>query len=78
MLDSKIADICNVSGGGFAGATTAALFLDAFAGEARKGWLHLDLMAWNTRNRPGRPEGGEIMGVRALYRMIADRWAPSA
>jgi leucyl aminopeptidase len=35
-------------------------------------------MAWNTRTRPGRPEGGEIMGVRALYRMIADRWAPSA
>lgn len=73
MLDSKIADICNV-GGGFAGATTAALFLDAFAGEARAGWLHLDLMAWNTRSRPGRPEGAEIMGVRALYRLIAERY----
>jgi leucyl aminopeptidase len=31
-------------------------------------------MAWNTEARPGRPEGGEAMGIRALYRMLEARF----
>jgi len=34
----------------------------------------LDLMAWNTKARPGRPEGGEAMGLRAVYRYLQGRF----
>jgi leucyl aminopeptidase len=27
-------------------------------------------MAWNASNRPGRPEGGEAQGMRALFALI--------
>ena len=38
-------------------------------------WVHIDLMAYNTGSRPGRPEGGEAMGLRALYDLVAARFA---
>ncbi|MFS8035976.1 leucyl aminopeptidase family protein [Xanthobacter sp. AM11] len=72
MLDSKIADTNNVSSGAFAGAITAALFLEKFVGAARS-WLHLDIFAWNPTARPGRPEGGEAQTIRALDALIAER-----
>lgn len=74
MLDSKVADMNNVSGGSFAGAITAALFLQEFVDPGIP-WVHLDLYAWNSRARPGRPEGGEAMAMRALYALIAERAA---
>jgi len=61
-----IADIANASDSTFAGAVTAALFLKEFVPESIP-WAHLDLMAWNTKARPGRPEGGEAMGLRAVF-----------
>ena len=61
MIDSKIADINNSGDSPFAGAITAALFLADFVDPATR-WLHLDIMAWNSRARPGRPEGGEAVG----------------
>lgn len=73
MLDSKIADTNNVSSGAFAGAITAALFLDKFV-SAAKTWLHLDLFAWNPSARPGRPEGGEAQTIRALDALLAARY----
>lgn len=73
MLDSKIADINNVSAGGFAGSITAALFLSRFV-ERAKAWLHLDIYAWNPSARPGRPEGGEAMTIRALYALLKERY----
>nr|WP_238123654.1 MULTISPECIES: leucyl aminopeptidase family protein [unclassified Xanthobacter] len=73
MLDSKIADTNNVSSGAFAGAITAALFLDKFV-SAAKTWLHLDLFAWNPAARPGRPEGGEAQTIRALDALLAARY----
>ncbi|MEX2408533.1 MAG: leucyl aminopeptidase family protein, partial [Rhodovibrionaceae bacterium] len=54
LLNSKLADINNVSSGGFAGAITAALFLQEFVPE-EVAWAHIDLMAWNNAPRPGRP-----------------------
>jgi len=69
LLDSKIADIVNSSSGGYAGAITAALFLQEFV-PAGLAWTHFDLMAWNIRSRPGRPEGGEAMGLRAVYAYV--------
>ena len=73
-LDSKIADINNVSDGPHAGAITAALYLQEFV-EPGVPWAHLDVMAWNTRARPGRPEGAEAQTLRAVYAYIADRFA---
>ncbi|MBX6323244.1 MAG: leucyl aminopeptidase family protein [Rhodospirillaceae bacterium] len=72
MLDSKIADINNVSDGPFAGAIVAALFLQEFVDPGTP-WAHLDLYAWNPKARPGRPVGGEAMGLRALYALIEER-----
>jgi leucyl aminopeptidase len=73
MLDSKIADMNNVSSGAFAGSITAALFLQRFV-ERAKSWLHLDIFAWNPAAKPGCPEGGEAMTVRALYALLKERY----
>jgi leucyl aminopeptidase len=73
MLDSKVADLNNVSSGGFAGSITAALFLRRFV-SAAKAWLHCDIYAWNQTTRPGRPEGAECQGARALYHLLAARY----
>ncbi len=77
MLESKIADINNVGEGSFAGAITAALFLQDFVAKA-KVWAHFDLYAWNARARPGRPVGGEAMAMRALFALLAERYPPHA
>jgi leucyl aminopeptidase len=77
MLDSKVADINNVSESSFAGAITAALFLDEFVDPAIS-WVHIDMMAWNPSSRPGRPEGGEAQGLRALYALICEKAASAA
>ena len=72
MLDSKVADTNNVSTGGQGGAITAALFLRKFV--SAKSWLHLDIFAWNTSAKPGRPEGAECQSARALYALLARRY----
>jgi leucyl aminopeptidase len=74
QIKSKIADIVNSSKEPFGGAITAALFLESFI-EADQQWIHFDLMAWNLRDRPGRPEGGEAMGLLGLFAMIQERYA---
>jgi leucyl aminopeptidase len=73
MLDSKVADVNNVSAGGFAGSITAALFLRRFV-SAAKAWLHCDIYAWNQATKPGRPEGAECQGARALYNLLTARY----
>jgi len=65
-LNSQIADINNNSCDPYGGAITAALFLKEFVPDNIP-WLHFDLMAWNLRPRPGRPQGGEAMGIRTLF-----------
>ncbi|MBI3517361.1 MAG: leucyl aminopeptidase family protein [Proteobacteria bacterium] len=69
LLDSKTADLSSTGDGPHAGAITAALFLSEFV-SADTPWLHLDMMAWNNRARPGRPEGGEPQTLRALYALV--------
>lgn len=68
-LDSDIADLSSTGKGGFAGSITAALFLRRFAAEA-KAWAHFDIYGWNPSARPGRPTGGEMLGARALWRVL--------
>jgi len=72
LLDSKVADINNVSGGTFGGAITAALYLQEFVPDDVP-WAHFDMMAWNNTTRPGRPEGGEAQAARAIFATIEKR-----
>ena len=72
LLDSKVADLNNVSGGAFGGAITAALYLQAFVPDSVP-WAHFDMMAWNSTSRPGRPEGGEAQAARAIFAAIEKR-----
>jgi leucyl aminopeptidase len=76
LLDSKAADLNNVSEGPHAGAITAALYLAEFVAPDIP-WAHIDVMAWNARSRPGRPEGGEAQTLRALYAYVAGCFATS-
>ncbi|MBD0337368.1 MAG: leucyl aminopeptidase family protein, partial [Cyanobacteria bacterium Co-bin13] len=69
MLDSKVADISNISSAPYGGSITAALFLQEFVKPSIP-WIHIDVMAWNLRSLPGRPEGGEAMSMRALFELI--------
>jgi leucyl aminopeptidase len=77
MLKSPVADINNVSDGAFAGAITAALYLQEFVGDATP-WAHIDTYAWNQKSRPGRPEGGEALALRALHALVERRFAGAA
>ena len=72
-LDSKCADLNNVAHNSFAGSIIAALYLAEFV-SATTTWAHLDVMAANPWPRPGRPEGGEATGLRALYAYIRQRY----
>jgi leucyl aminopeptidase len=72
-LNSSIADINNNSTEPYAGAITAALFLKEFVPDHIP-WLHFDLMAWNLRTRPGRPQGGEAMVLRALFAYLENKY----
>ncbi|MBK7144101.1 MAG: leucyl aminopeptidase family protein [Xanthomonadales bacterium] len=69
MLESGIADLANSGPSRHAGAITAALYLQRFV-PPNIPWLHLDTYAWNDNERPGRPRGGEAMGLRAVYELL--------
>jgi leucyl aminopeptidase len=73
-LSSKVADVSNVASHAFAGSIIGALFLQRFVSPGTN-WAHLDLYAWSPRDRPGRPVGGQAQGIRALYRLIEQRYA---
>ncbi len=72
-LASKIADLSNVASTPFAGSIIAALFLKRFV-PSTTDWVHIDLYAWNGKDRPGRPVGAEAQCVRALYRLLRERF----
>lgn len=73
-LNSDIADLVNASSTPLGGAITAALFLQHFVPQTQN-WMHMDVMAWNSENLPGRPRGGEAMGLRAFFEFIRERYA---
>ena len=73
MLNSNIADCVNSAAGGFAGCITAALFLKKFAPESVP-WAHFDTFAWRPAVKPGRPIGGEALGLRASWRYLQGRY----
>jgi leucyl aminopeptidase len=64
-LKSDIADLANTSDHPYAGAIIASLFLQRFIKKPTP-WMHFDIMSWSEPSRPGKPEGGEAMGLRAV------------
>jgi leucyl aminopeptidase len=72
-LTSRVADLNNNPAYNYAGAITAALFLNRFVTQT-KSWVHLDIPAWIDRARPGRPLGGEANSARALYALLKERY----
>ncbi|MGP8165667.1 MAG: leucyl aminopeptidase family protein [Steroidobacteraceae bacterium] len=72
-LGSKVADLNNVAASGLAGAIFGALFLKRFVTETPN-WLHIDLYAWNPKERPGRGVGAEAHAVRGVYRYLVERY----
>jgi leucyl aminopeptidase len=73
LLESKVADVNNVTNSSFGGSITAALFMRRFV-TAAKAWLHIDVFAWNQTTKPGRPEGAECQAARALYALLCARY----
>lgn len=73
MLKSEVADVANSSEGGMAGAITAALFLQKFV-PAGTAWAHFDTWAWRASAKPGRPKGGEALGLRASWAVLKARY----
>ena len=72
-LGSKIADLNNVAASGLAGAIFGALFLRRFVSAARQ-WVHIDLYAWNSKERPGRGVGAEAQALRGVYSYLIERY----
>ncbi|WP_454782108.1 leucyl aminopeptidase family protein [Legionella sp. WA2022007384] len=69
FLRSSIADMTNSSDYPYGGAIIAALFLQRYITKTTP-WVHFDIMAWNEQSKPGRPEGGEAMGLRAVMEYL--------
>jgi leucyl aminopeptidase len=73
MLKSDIADIANATGSQMAGCVTAALFLRRFVPK-EVAWAHLDTFAWRPKAKPGRPKGGDALGLRAFFELLSRRY----
>jgi leucyl aminopeptidase len=73
QFDSPIADLNNSAKSSYGGCITAALFLESFV-EQNVPWVHIDTFAWNEANRPGRPMGGEALGLRAVFSYLRQRY----
>ena len=74
LFDSSIADFSNAADSPYGGAITAALFLQRFVTPGVP-WAHFDIMAWNLSSKPGRPEGGEAMGMRAVGEFLRRKYS---
>ncbi|MBA3669803.1 MAG: leucyl aminopeptidase family protein [Sphingomonas sp.] len=74
MLKSEVADVANSSTSPMAGCITAALFLKRFVPDGLP-WAHFDTFAWREAAKPGRPKGGEALGLRAAFTAIRNRFA---
>lgn len=76
ILKSDVADFANAANTPMAGCITAALFLKKFVPDEIP-WAHLDTYAWRDQARPGRPKGGEALGLRAIFELLQQRYLHS-
>jgi leucyl aminopeptidase len=74
LIESPIADLNNTGKTSLGGCITAALFLEHFV-EPEIPWVHIDTFAWNPSDKPGRPSGGEALGLRAVFRYLQSRYS---
>ncbi len=72
-LKSDIADIANSAKIPMAGSVTAALFLQFFVSDQIP-WAHFDLFAWNLETLPGRPVGGDVAALRAVFHYLQEQF----
>jgi len=73
LFSSDVADFANASESAFAGSVTAALFLQKFVPEGTP-WAHFDTFAWRPSGKPGRPKGGDALGLRAGWELLRTRY----
>ena len=73
LLKSSIADLNNIGKTSYGGCITAALFLEYFV-KPEIDWVHIDTFGWNQTSRPGRPLGGEALGLRASFNYLKSRY----
>jgi leucyl aminopeptidase len=73
MLKSDIADLANAAGSPMAGAIVAAMFLKRFV-PGETAWAHLDTFAWRDKGKPGRPKGGDALGLRAVFAALSSHY----
>ncbi|HEY5775690.1 MAG TPA: leucyl aminopeptidase family protein [Xanthomonadales bacterium] len=74
LIKSQIADLNNTGKTPFGGCITAALFLEYFV-NPETDWVHIDTFGWNQTARPGRPIGGEALGLRAVFHYLKNRYS---
>jgi leucyl aminopeptidase len=75
-LKSDVADLSNMANNAMAGCIYAALFLRRFVPQ-EIAWAHLDTWAWREPAKPGRPKGGEALGLRAVFALLEQRYLQS-
>jgi len=70
MLDSEVADLKNVSSGGYGGALTAGIFLQQFVSD--RPWVHLDIAGPSRASSDDgyMTKGGTGFGVRTLVELV--------
>jgi leucyl aminopeptidase len=73
-LKSDLADLSNMANNAMAGCIYAALFLRRFVPDDIA-WAHLDTWAWRDPAKPGRPKGGEALGLRAVFAALESRYS---
>lgn len=76
-LESRVADMSNISDGPFGGAITAALFLKRFVSQARC-YAHIDLYGWRPSANALCPGGGEPHAARAVFETLRAQLATNA
>ncbi len=72
-IKSSIADLTNSATLPQAGCITAALFLEHFV-TAETPWVHIDTYGWNFGDRTGGTEGGEALGMLAVFNWLKDQY----
>lgn len=72
QIDSKTADVQNISNAKGGGTITAGQFLQRFVNDCT--WAHLDIagVAWADKDKPLTPTGAVGFGVQALDRLVAN------
>ncbi len=75
-IKSSIADLSNTGSIPQAGCITAALFLEHFVAP-EIAWVHVDTYGWNFGDRTGGTEGGEALGMVAIFNWLHGQYTTS-